>query len=83
MKNLFENAKFGDKFYTMDGRVLIYHCAKPIENGIDMNVVNQLIEEYNSDIIQCDDSGKCLNMPQYGNDYDVVGRYVDPIKIGL
>lgn len=78
-KNIFEGAKFGDKFVTKDARILIYHCCNALPEYKDP--IYQFIEEFNSDIIICDKSGKCLNMPQYGQDYDIVSRYQDPITV--
>ena len=71
MNNIFDNAKFGDEFITKDSRALIYHCVNLQDDG---SILYQLIDEFNSDPILCDESGVCVNMPLHGDEYDVVDK---------
>ena len=65
MSNIFEGAKFGDAFKTKEGRKAIY-------NGCENNLYF-LILDGGLDIICSDDGLDIIN------DYDIVGRWVEPI----
>jgi hypothetical protein len=67
--NIFENAKFGDKFRTRDGRRAIY--------GFTVDERHILIVEDFSAVFRFDDSG----VSNYPNDkIDIVGKWQDPIN---
>ena len=65
MSKIFEGAKFGDAFKTKDGRKAIYDAHE--------NKWHYLILEGGFDIICQDDGIDTIN------DYDIVGRWVEPI----
>ena len=65
MSKIFEGAKFGDAFKTKDGRKAIYDAHE--------NKWHYLILEGGFDIICQDDGIDTIN------DYDIVGRWDEPI----
>ena len=65
MSKIFEGAKFGDAFKTKDGRKAIYDAHE--------NKWHYLILKGGFDIICQDDGIDTIN------DYDIVGRWVEPI----
>ena len=69
MNNLFENAKFGDKFVTRDGRNALYLSK-------DEYSMLFAVEGCNC-IVGCDHDG--IMMYPCDSGYDIISRYVEPI----
>lgn len=70
MKNIFENAKFGDKFKTRDGRMALY-LENAATYGKHQLAIDGLAEVFY--LISCDDSGIC----KQNTDFDIVSRWND------
>lgn len=78
MTNIFENAKFGDKFITIKGEIVIFICEHNIYKGFYC-----LINEENQEQICCPNGVFSYNFELYdtsnGSPFDVIGRWQEPI----
>lgn len=72
MESIFENAKFGDKFKTRDGRMALY-LEDAATYGKYQLAIDGLAEVFY--LISCDDSGMC----KQNTDFDIVGKWKEPI----
>lgn len=75
MDNIFENAKFGDKFRTRDGRMAVYICEYP--NDDTYRYIVHVKGYYKSELYCW--LGK-TNMHAEDRQYDIVGKWQEPIN---
>jgi len=68
MENIFDGAKFGDKFVTKNEKIAIYH--KKTLYGKHYLMVEDLLE-----FVPYDEDGICLG----DDEWDIVSKYQEPI----
>lgn len=79
MSNIFENAKFGDKFVTREGKMAIYvakHEDRGYYSGVSTEISHTYALENRCTVHWCNDNGINLSFIE---DFDIVGRWKEPI----
>lgn len=76
MEDLFNNVKFGDRFITRDGNILMFHRYTYHGRTYHQFIpLPHFIEENTNGEIITDEYGRCINEFPNSEDYDIVAKY--------
>ena len=80
--NLFDGARFGDRFLTKDGSIAIYqrrveYVSSPGAGWTELNVVTLHNLMTNGRFYTVDNDGKCTEDKYFSDSYSIVSRVID------